>query len=108
MISDDMRAEPAPRWTVLESGTPAALYGIWGASREEIYVFGEGGTILISSDGTHFMKSDSGTSQPLFGVFGIDGAVYAYGYLGTLLRSVLLSSQTPARPRPAPPALRAA
>lgn len=88
MTIDELPTEPAPRWTVLESGTSAALYGIWGASREEMYVVGEGGTILISNDGTHFRKSDSGTDQPLFGVFGLDGAVYAYGYLGTLLRSV--------------------
>lgn len=72
-------------WTS-ESVPPMNWYGVWGRDAEDVYVVGDGGTIL-HYDGTDWTAMNSGTGVQLYGVSGTaTGPVYAVGQSGTVLQ----------------------
>ena len=75
-------------WVAQSVPVPTSLYAIAGVPGE-IYVVGDQGVILRSSDdGAHWELQKADTIAALFGVW-TDGAIaIAVGYHGTLLRSI--------------------
>jgi hypothetical protein len=72
-------AESAP------AGTPA-LEDVWGISRDAIWAVGLAGTVL-RHDGTRWVRQDSGTTEDLRAVDGLDAAnVWIVGDGGAILR----------------------
>ena len=69
----------------LPTGTSSDLHGVWGTSGDDIFVVGEGGTI-IHYDGIDWSPIASGTSNLLRDVWGSSSAdVFAVGDGGTIL-----------------------
>jgi hypothetical protein len=65
---------------------PDPLYGIWGSSESDVFVVGEGGTIL-HYNGSDWSHMDSGVTETLYRVWGSSGTdVYVVGESGTILR----------------------
>lgn len=63
----------------------AALYGLWGASRDRIWGIGDAGTMMLG-DGISWTPVPSVTHKALRGVWGSsDSDVWAVGEAGTLL-----------------------
>src|SRR4030042_1455168 len=58
---------------------------IWGYTPRELFVVGNGGAVR-RYDGTNWVPAASGTSQPLLGVLGVTGPVYAVGEAGASRR----------------------
>jgi photosystem II stability/assembly factor-like uncharacterized protein len=77
-------------WQALRStadgGLQLTLYGVWGDATG-LFVVGEGGTILKSTDGTSFMSLLSTTSATLVSVHGTGQSIFVVGSSGTVLRS---------------------
>lgn len=73
-------------WSARQSGTTKFLHALWGSSKSDLFVAGEGGTILHSSDGTTWTPQASGTAVELHGLWGSGAAdVFAVGEGGTIL-----------------------
>lgn len=90
-VADDLATPPdlqRPRWVRQNTPVPTSLYAIGGVAGE-IYVVGDQGVILRSTDdGGHWILQRTDTTAALFGVW-TDGAIaVAVGYHGTLLRSI--------------------
>lgn len=69
----------------LPTGTSSDLHGVWGTSGGDIFVVGEGGTI-VHYDGIDWSPIASGTSNLLRDVWGSSATdVYAVGDGGTIL-----------------------
>ncbi len=49
--ADPADADHQPTWTLLPSGTDVALNSVWGSGPNDVYVVGDSGTILHSSNG---------------------------------------------------------
>lgn len=83
-------------WSAQNSGTTANLYGIWGNYSKgtpapkgyHIYVVGDNGTILRSTDkGATWQAMTSNTAQNLRAIHGLEvNEVYAVGENGTVQR----------------------
>ena len=80
---------PTPVITWTDEAAPAgtgALEDVWAASSDAIWAVGEGGTV-IKYDGTRWTRQDTGTTETLHAVDGIDAAnVWIVGDRGTILR----------------------
>ena len=80
---------PTPVITWTNEAAPAgtgALEDVWAASSDAIWAVGEGGTV-IKYDGTRWTRQDTGTTETLHAVDGIDAAnVWIVGDRGTILR----------------------
>jgi len=77
---------PAALWSPRTSGTAADLHGAWGSSPSDLFVVGDAGTILHSSDGRSFVTQAAPVQLALRGVWGSGPSdVYAVGDAGTLL-----------------------
>jgi len=76
-----------PPFVALKSGTTNGLFQVWAAGGGELYVVGDNGTILHSTNsGTSFQQQASGTTNPINAVWGSGpNDVYAVGAAGTLL-----------------------
>lgn len=73
----------------LASGTGEPLFDIAPASDDILFTVGGNGTILISMNGTSWLKLKSTTTARLTGVFGtVNGTVWAVGDGGAIQRSV--------------------
>ncbi len=65
--------------------TTQPLQGIWGSSASDVFVVGQGGSIL-HYDGTAWNLMTSGTTNHLYGIWGSSGTdVFAVGGGGTIL-----------------------
>jgi photosystem II stability/assembly factor-like uncharacterized protein len=72
------------------SAVPAALYGVWGNTKDVYMVGKKGKAFRFSVDtGKFFACGDAKTTSDLFAVTGNirDGSVYAVGAAGTILRT---------------------
>lgn len=70
----------------MPSGTTANLRSVWGANDQNIFVVGDGGTVL-KGDGTTWTKLPARTIRTLYGVAGADtSTIFAVGEAGTALR----------------------
>ena len=58
-------AEFSASWSVMDSGTSADLYAVWGADNTHIFAAGQSGTILYY-DGTSWSAMTSGTANNAF------------------------------------------
>jgi len=76
-------------WSAQTSGTAETLNIIWGSSANDVYIVGETGTILRSTNGgTTWTPQTSGTTETLHAVWGSSANdVYISGALGTILHS---------------------
>jgi uncharacterized protein YjbI with pentapeptide repeats len=74
-------------WSIQTSGTTVALNAIWGTSTADLWVVGNGGTILHSVGNQLWSKETSGTTANLVGVWAIGSDVYAVGAGGLILHS---------------------
>jgi hypothetical protein len=85
--TDDMAVM---HWTDISPSLPPGtnLRAVWGSSSSDVYVVGDNGRILHSSDGTSWEFGEtSNTVKNLYAVWGdSSGDVYAAGDDGTLLR----------------------
>jgi hypothetical protein len=66
---DDDDNDATSDWTAMSSGTTETLWGIWGFSGSDVFVVGEGGTIL-HYNGAAWAPMPSGTTAYLSGVWG--------------------------------------
>jgi len=62
----------------MNSGTTAALRGVWGSSAAEVYAVGDGG-IILRYNGTTWLAEGSNTSQNLNAVWATAGDAWAVG-----------------------------
>jgi hypothetical protein len=66
-------------WTYMTSGTTNSLHDVWGSSGSDVFVVGDGGTIL-HYNGNTWSTMTSGTTNWLSGVWGSSGSdVFAVG-----------------------------
>ncbi len=73
------------RWTLLNSGTQADLYGVFGLDESRVAAVGAHGTFLLY-DGVTWTDAQAPTDQDLKGVWiAQDGTVFAVGTDGTFL-----------------------
>ena len=73
-------------WEAMTSGTTKYIAGIWGASANNVFAVGDGGTIL-HYDGSAWSAMTSGTTHYLGGIWGASANdVFAVGSYGTILR----------------------
>jgi hypothetical protein len=83
---DDDPSDDDDAWTAMESGTTAALLGVWGTSPGDVYAVGARGTIL-HYDGATWSALESGTEKALLAVGGSPASdTFAVGDGGTILR----------------------
>lgn len=74
-------------WRAHDTGTDVALFDVWGAAPDDVYVVGDAGTILHYAQGA-WSSQDSGTQARLRSVWGSGpGDVFAVGDDGTILRN---------------------
>jgi hypothetical protein len=72
-------------WSIMDSGTTADLYGIWGSSNNNVFAAGRAGTIL-HYNGTSWSAAASGSTADLYGIWGSGSTdIYSVGQLGTIL-----------------------
>ncbi len=73
-------------WTWVEPQPQGqTLYAVWGASANDVWAAGVGGTIL-HYNGTSWSAEESGTCETLSGLWGTSATnLYAVGTLGTVL-----------------------
>ena len=73
-------------WSVIFSGDPIDLTGIWGTAGSDVFLVAEFGVIL-HYDGTNWIQLASPSANNLFGVWGSGGTqVIVVGDGGTVLR----------------------
>lgn len=73
-------------WSARTSGTTRALHAIWGSGANDLFVAGEAGTILHSTDGKNFAPMNSGTGSMLRAIRGAGSKdVFAVGDEGVIL-----------------------
>ena len=56
-------------WTLMESGTTATLYDVWGSSENDVFAVGEGGTIL-HYDGSSWTPMNSSSTFDVEHIWG--------------------------------------
>jgi hypothetical protein len=87
--SEDDRAGPVgePRaWTIVREPDGDDHYGVWISPTNEVFVVGENGGALRSTDGKTWNQLDTGVASILRGVYGTTSQdVYAVGMDGTML-----------------------
>lgn len=95
-------ASSGPLWAPLTSGVSSLLYAVWGTAADDLFVVGDGGTIL-HFDGVQFQAEAGGAGATLFVVTG-DGAghVWAAGQVGQTTQTVLLARATNGAWQPVP------
>lgn len=72
--------------THLASPVPAVLRGMWRASDGTLWVVGDSGTVLRSTDGLAFTAVAGGTGNDLFAIWGrADDDLFAVGRRGTII-----------------------
>ena len=72
-------------WTPMASGTTEHLNEVWGASADDVWIAGDGGT-LLHWDGTASSAVPSGVTVTLHDVMGADAThVWAVGEGGTVI-----------------------
>lgn len=77
---------PPPPWSVESSGSVALLRGVWGSSGHDVYVVGDGGTILHSAGDGNWSPQTSPKVVRFDGVAGASATdIYISGNLNTLL-----------------------
>jgi len=77
------------KWSPQTSGTAFALGKVFAVSPTNIYVVGQAGVAIHSSNGTTWSAEDSGSSNFLFGVWGTATNLFAVGGTGTILEKKL-------------------
>jgi len=78
-------AAQAADWAPMNSPTAVDLQDVWGASSDNVYAVGDGGTILFF-DGSSWAEIDSGVAVNLNSVWGRSADdVYAVGQQGSVL-----------------------
>ncbi|MGH7294129.1 MAG: WD40/YVTN/BNR-like repeat-containing protein [Polyangiaceae bacterium] len=86
-------ARGASVWQQVASGTTTDLNGVWGSSADDVYVVGDGGVILHTTDrgktwSLTSVASPSGARTTFNGVWGSGPTdVYAVGTEGTIVHS---------------------
>jgi photosystem II stability/assembly factor-like uncharacterized protein len=73
-------------WEPQTSGFTGDLFGLWG-NDHEVYATGREGTVVHTSDGTHWQHVDTGVRETLVSVTGYGPHVWAVGLSGRLVRS---------------------
>jgi len=74
-------------WLKTVFGANSAMYGIWGASVNDLYIVGQWGLIARTGDaGVNWLSEDAGSEATLRAVHGGGGKVLAVGDGGVILR----------------------
>src|SRR5271166_4690549 len=64
------------------------LHGLWARNAAQIWVVGDAGNILHSTDGgEHWQQQKSGTEAELISIYGSDSQLWIVGAAGTILHS---------------------
>ena len=64
------------------------LHGLWARNAAQVWVVGDDGDILHSTDGgEHWQQQKSGTEAELISVYGSDSQLWIVGAAGTILHS---------------------
>jgi hypothetical protein len=80
------------RWSVVDTGLPAALISIWGTGSDDIWAVGADpkdgtGPLVFHNDGTSWSRIQTGRTGDLWWVFGFpEGPVFLGGQNGMILR----------------------
>ena len=88
----DGPVDETSRWTVVDTGLPAALISIWGTSADDIWTVGADpkdgtGPMVLHYDGTRWSRIQTGRTGDLWWVFGFqNGPVFMGGQNGMILK----------------------